>query len=227
MPRKQRKPQKNPNPWNRGKGAGIAFLRSLLTYQGDDCVPWPLSKDGRVGRGRIGWNGKQYWAHRLMCILAHGEPPTPKHQAAHECGKGHYGCVNPRHLSWKTNSENQLDRAKNGNALRSRTGPSSALTQHQIDTIRSLKGRKTQMEIARMFGVSLGCVQYWLKYRETRGHHIPKIRVFTKAEDLHIRRRSAEGATLDTLANELGRTTGSVRARADRIGVRVFGRRAA
>jgi hypothetical protein len=204
---------------NKGNGAGIQFLKGLLTYQGDDCVVWPLSRDGRVGRGRVGWNGKQYWAHRLMCILAHGEPPTPEHQAAHECGKGHYGCVNPRHLSWKTNSENQLDRAKNGNALRSSTGNHSALTPAQIETIRALKGRKTQMQIAGMFGVSLGCVQYWLKYREARGHHIPKIRIFTKAEIAAIRTGIAAGREVTAIAAELGRSYGSVQAKALRMGL--------
>jgi hypothetical protein len=218
MPKKERKPQKNPNPWNRGKGRGVAFLRSLLAYQGNDCVPWPFAKDGRVGRGILGYNGRHYWAHRLMCILAHGEPPTPQHQAAHECGKGHYGCVNPRHLSWKTNSENQLDRAKTGSALRNRAGPKGTLTAEQIAAIRALKGRKTQMQIAGMFGVSLGCVHYWLKYREARGHHIPKIRIFTKAEDALIRERLTAGATLHAIAAELGRTYGSVYSRATRLG---------
>ena len=107
---------------NKGKGKTFAWLIARVDYQGDDCLPWPFCRDGRVGRGRMGHEGKRPWAHRLMCELAHGPPPTPKHQAAHECGKGHYGCVNPRHLAWKTNSENQLDRRKNGNMLRNPHG---------------------------------------------------------------------------------------------------------
>lgn len=153
---------------NNGDGEGIRWLKAHVAYEGNDCLPWPFSKDGRVGRGRLGYKGKLYWAHRLMCILAHGEPPTPKHQAAHSCGKGHYACCNPRHLSWKTNSENQLDRRKNGNMLRNPHGNQGALDQAQIDQIIALKDQMTQVAIAAKFGVSLGCVQYWHKVREQR-----------------------------------------------------------
>lgn len=152
----------------KGSGKGIRWLQEHVGYQGDGCLQWPFSRDQRVGRGQV-WDGSAVrWAHRIMCILAHGDPPTPKHQAAHECGKGHYGCVNPKHLSWKTNSQNQLDRRKTGNMLRNRRGTRTVLTQDQIDAMRALYGTKTQVDIAKQFCVSLGCVQYWLKYRAER-----------------------------------------------------------
>lgn len=154
----------------RGTGAAVKWLRDHVGYQGDDCLQWPFCREGRVGRGLLGYNGRQWWAHRLMCKFAHGEPPTPKHQAAHSCGKGHYGCVNPRHLSWKTNSENQIDRRKNGSMLRNQHGNRGGLTKEQVDRIHSLRREGvTQVEIGRRLGVSLGCVQYWLKYRRARG----------------------------------------------------------
>lgn len=166
------RPLKRPNqiPPNKGKGKTFQWLLDHVNHQGEACLPWPFSKDGRVGRGGLTHLGKSYWAHRLMCELAHGAPPTPKHQAAHNCGKGHYGCVNPRHLEWKTNSQNQLDRAKNGNALRNPYGNKGGLTPAQQTEIVSLKSTMTQTAIAAKFGVSLGCVQYWLKYRAVRGH---------------------------------------------------------
>jgi hypothetical protein len=157
-------------PPTKGNGKTYRWLMEHAGYQGDNCLPWPFCKDGRVGRGLMGHNGQRWWAHRLMCVLAHGDPPTPQHQAAHNCGKGHYGCVNPRHLEWKTNSQNQLDRAKNGNTLRNRHGNKSTLPPSVISDIISLKGEMTQVAIAKKFGVSLGCVQYWLKYRAVRGH---------------------------------------------------------
>lgn len=49
-----------------------------------------------------------------MCQKAHGDPPSPKHDAAHSCGRGHEGCVNPNHLSWKTKKQNQADRITHG-----------------------------------------------------------------------------------------------------------------
>lgn len=155
----------------KGKGKAQQWLVDHVNYQGDACLPWPFAKDNRVGRGSLGYNGRGWWAHRLMCVLAHGEPPTPKHQAAHNCGKGHFGCVNPKHLEWKTNSQNQLDRAKNGNALRNNHGNKSALTHEQQAEIVALRGRMTQVSIAAKFGVSLGCVQYWQKYRDIRRAH--------------------------------------------------------
>lgn len=157
------------SPVTKGKGEAYKWLIDHVGYQGDDCLQWPFCRDPRVGRGRLGYGGEHYWAHRLMCVLAHGEPPTPKHQAAHNCGKGHYGCCNPRHLAWKTNSENQLDRRKNGNMLRNRGGWRGQISRTQQQEIVALKGKKTQMEIARQFGVSLGCVQYWHGVREKRG----------------------------------------------------------
>lgn len=205
------------HPPNYGNGVGFRWLQKHANYQGDDCLPWPFIKDSRVGRGRVSYQGEQYWAHRLMCIMVHGEPPTPKHQAAHECGKGHYGCVNPRHLAWKTNSENQLDRRKNGNMLRNRLGPRPGLRPDQIEQLRSLAGTKTQVEIAKQFGVSLGCVQYWLKYREARGHDAGKHRSFTKDEDAFVLKQIAAGAGVVEIAGALGRTIGSVQARTRRI----------
>jgi hypothetical protein len=49
-------------------------------------------------------------AHRAMCRLIHGNPPTPKHQAAHSCGNGRRGCVHPGHLRWATDAENRAER---------------------------------------------------------------------------------------------------------------------
>ncbi len=149
-------------------GTVYPWLLAHVSHQGRACLPWPFAKDLRTGRGSMRVGNQSYWAHRVMCVLAHGEPPTPKHQAAHECGKGHYGCVNPRHLAWKTNSQNQLDRRKNGNMLRNNYGPKSRLEASKIAQIVNLRGKKTQVEIAKIFGVSLGCVQYWQHERERR-----------------------------------------------------------
>lgn len=152
-------PLKKPHG-NRGNGKGIAWLRAHVNYQGDDCLPWPMMRDSRVGRGSVGYLGKRYWAHRLMCILAHGEPPTPKHQAAHNCGNGHHACCNPRHLEWKTNQENSVDRSEHGNAINAWWGNKGKLSVEQVARLKSLKGKQTQVSTAREFGVSLSLVQY-------------------------------------------------------------------
>lgn len=142
------------------------FLIGLKEHQGDDCVIWPFRSSDN-GRALFFHNGKSFWAHRLMCQMAHGPAPEDRPLAAHECGKGNEGCVNPRHLSWKSHSGNQLDRARHGTAS---TGSRLNLTVDQIADIRAKFGIFTQTELAEMYGCSLGTIQYYLKYREQRGH---------------------------------------------------------
>ncbi len=142
----------------RGEGRGIKWLRAHIDYTGDDCLPWPMMADGRVGRGRVGYNGEIWWSHRLMCTLAHGEPPTSKHQAAHNCGNGHTGCCNPRHLEWKTNQQNSVDRSEHGRG--SRPGKYRTLDKTKIARLKARKGLQTQTSAAKEFGCSLSLVQY-------------------------------------------------------------------
>lgn len=138
---------------NRGKGEGYKFLLQHVAYQGDDCLIWPLSRSR--GYGQVGVNGKSRPAHRLMCELANGPAPSSKHHAAHSCGRGADGCVNPRHLSWKTVSENMFDRSKHGTHGR---GGKQKLAYEQVLEIRSLCGTMTDEKIAERFGVTRGLV---------------------------------------------------------------------
>ncbi len=146
--------------YNKGKGKSIKWIMAHLGWQHDDCLLWPFSRDGYVGRGRLGWNGKMYWAHRLMCILAHGKAPPEKPQVRHSCGNGHAGCVNPRHLSWANQSENHLDRREHGTAATG-IGQRSKLTVAQIMEIKAMRGKETQLATAKRFGISHANVRYW------------------------------------------------------------------
>lgn len=85
----------------RGEGKTIKWLRAHTDYSHDWCLIWPFVSKLH-GYGQFGYLGKNYYAHRFMCELAHGPAPSPLHEAAHSCGRGHEGCVNPQHLSWKT-----------------------------------------------------------------------------------------------------------------------------
>jgi DNA-binding transcriptional regulator YiaG len=96
----------------------------------------------------------------MMCELAHGPAPSEKHQAAHNCGKGHLGCVNPAHLEWKTNLENQLDRFEHG-TMPKHGKPRRILTPEQIAEVRALKGKVAQYDLAARFSVKPGTVEYW------------------------------------------------------------------
>ncbi|MGJ0508927.1 MAG: hypothetical protein ACR652_17725 [Methylocystis sp.] len=89
-----------------------------------------------------------------MCALAHGEPPAPHYQAAHKCGKGHHGCVNPRHLEWKQPLENTWDKDRHGTMLRGERHPMAKLSELQVRAIRALAPSFTIPELIDLFGSS-------------------------------------------------------------------------
>lgn len=137
--------------WNKGQGRGLAFLRLLMGHRGSACVFWPFTRD-TSGYGQCAQDGKLVRAHRLMCEMTYGPAPDSKSEAAHSCGRGHEGCVNPNHISWKTTTENKLDTVAHGNGKKA-GGPRRKLTDEQVAEIRRLKGTKTYREMASMFGV--------------------------------------------------------------------------
>lgn len=86
----------------------------MLAHMWDECPRWPYRRD-RAGYGRINFAGhRAKLVHQAVCELAHGPRPTPRHEAAHSCGKGHEGCFGARCLSWKTRAENAADAIGHG-----------------------------------------------------------------------------------------------------------------
>lgn len=100
----------SPTAGNTSRGAPLRWLRSRVGYVGSGCLTWPFALH-RDGYGNLKFDGSTIGAHRLMCEFVHGPAPTGNHQAAHSCGNGHLGCVNPRHLRWATPAENANDKA--------------------------------------------------------------------------------------------------------------------
>lgn len=138
------------------------FLEKVVPYEGDDCLSWPYGANG-LGYGRLTVNGTQAYVHRMACQSAHGDPPTSEHEAAHSCGNGHLGCVNPRHLSWKTCQENLADKVIHGTNHRGEKSGASKLTESQVLEIRSLKGHLTQAVIAGMYGIGQTTVSHIMR----------------------------------------------------------------
>ena len=95
------------------QSASRLWIEEMLKHRTDECVIWPFHRNNK-GYGQIGVEGKIGLAHRIVCQIANGEPPGRDHHAAHSCGNGHLGCVNPRHLSWKTPSQNEQDKYDHG-----------------------------------------------------------------------------------------------------------------
>jgi hypothetical protein len=136
-----------------GKGANLQWLKDHVSYRGDECLVWPFCRD-RHGYGQVGINGKLHRAHRVMCELVNGPAPEPTMHAAHSCGNGHLGCINPLHLDWKTPSGNQLDRAAHGTKNDAWWSHRQKVTNAQKAEIVSLEGKYPQYVIAKMFDVS-------------------------------------------------------------------------
>lgn len=135
----------------RGKGRGIAIVRQAIAYQGDECILWPMSKDWH-GYGTFGFEGQMYYAHRYVCEQVKGPAPAGRPYALHSCGNGHKGCITPKHLSWGTPTENQLDSVAHGTAKKP-GGPRRKISDSDVAVIRSLKGKKTQAELAGTYNV--------------------------------------------------------------------------
>lgn len=139
------------------KGVPLKWLHDHVGHASSDaCLPWPFARYSD-GRGHIIFAGRHANASRVMCQLVHGEPPTPKHEAAHLCGKGHEGCVNPHHLSWKTHVENQADKLIHGTHDRGERHYSAKLTEQNVKFIRRMKGVVPQRDLADRFDV---CVSH-------------------------------------------------------------------
>lgn len=139
----------------------LEWLQEHLSYAGDDCLIWPFARE-QSGYGRLTAvvDGPQVGAHREMCRLVHGEPPTPSHETAHLCGKGHEGCVNPRHLAWKTQTENAADKLVHNTHIRGTRHPLNRLTEAQVRRIRALEGLLSQQKLADQYGVSRQTIQH-------------------------------------------------------------------
>lgn len=146
------------------RGAAMEWLLAHANYQGDDCLKWPFPRcdDGYCAFQK---ERKKILAHRFMCLLAYGEPPTPKHESAHNCGNGHEGCLNPKHLRWATMAENKADELLHGTRNRGERNGQSKLTAMQVREILALAGTLSKAKIARRYGVSEGAIREILAHR--------------------------------------------------------------
>lgn len=135
------------------RGAALQWLHQHAQHSDDECLTWPFGNN-ETGYGFIRIDGRVIKASRAMCILAHGQPASPALQAAHSCGNGRMGCVNPRHLRWATQSENQADRVTHGTSNRGERCGSAVLTLADVVRIRALAGIERQRDLARQYGVA-------------------------------------------------------------------------
>lgn len=96
-----------------GVGAGVQWIEDNINNAGEDCIIWPFNKSKKTGYGTLTAHYKNHLAHRYVCLMIHGQPPSKSHQAAHSCGNRL--CVNPNHLRWATPIENTADKKTSRN----------------------------------------------------------------------------------------------------------------
>ena len=105
----QRIGHKQTIPGSAKDGAGLLWLKLFADYKGDKCLLFPF-RTASSPRGALHYNFKPMSAHRAMCLHVHKLPrDETKTMALHRCGNGHLGCVNPNHLYWGDQSDNNRD----------------------------------------------------------------------------------------------------------------------
>lgn len=112
------------------------YIRAHIGYSGNECIPWPYGTSDK-GYGLAVISGIQMTASRWMCILSHGEPPFDGAEAAHSCGNGHQGCINPNHLVWKSHKQNMEDRKRHGTENYGERNGKTKLTEADVRAIRA------------------------------------------------------------------------------------------
>lgn len=184
-------------------GQRVAWIRANLDFPHKDwCLIWPFA---RSDTGYAVFGQPMRKVHRLMCEHRHGPAPTPEHHAAHTCDRGHDGCVNPWHVEWKTASDNQYDRHKDGIQK-----PRWKLTPDQAKEIRELKGLEHTKDTAARYGIresNVRLIQTGKTWKKDRFD----FRQWTDEEIKRIRSvpRGVKGLVKD-LAKEFGVTDSTI-----------------
>ena len=129
-------------------GAPMKFMEMAKGVISDECLIWPFARNIQ-GYGNFRGRG----AHRVVCELANGVPPTPDHEAAHNCGNGHLGCVTGSHLEWKTRAENMKDKIKHGTSGNGEKNSMAKLTKTDVLFIRKNYSKLPLDNLAERFGV--------------------------------------------------------------------------
>ena len=134
---------------NRGKLT--KFIEEIVAsdYFAEGCMQWPF------GRGGTGYSamGGGHKVSRIICKMVYGEPESNDLQAAHSCGDRN--CVNPSHLRWASQSENESDKVEHGRSNRGSRGGGAKLREDQVLEIRSrLRKGETRKSLAEEYGVA-------------------------------------------------------------------------
>lgn len=140
------------------KGESIKTLLLSLMAETDECVIWPYAK-GSGGYAAMKFERSLDSVSRIACHIKNGPPPSPEYQAAHNCGNGHLGCYNWKHLQWKTPLDNTADKYIHGTIVRGSMSKQAKLTESDVLAIRErLSSGEKLKPIAEDYGVLISTI---------------------------------------------------------------------
>lgn len=206
------------DPLGGGPAPGFAqkFIEDVRQSNVDACITWPfarLATGYAVSRRRHG----THFVHRQICIDLNGFPEK-KMEVAHSCGNGHLGCVNPKHLSWKTRSANQMDRVVHGTSNRGERQWNSQLSQDdvlrvvsQVNSGRSMRSISVELGVGPKTVSDIMCGKTWqwvtgidpLRKRYNRGDETWNSKIKSDGV-LKIVSQVNDGRTRTAIAEEMG-----------------------
>lgn len=146
----------------------VPWLEAHVDHNEDECLIWPFQRNPS-GYASVKVKGKQSGACPVMCEMAHGPKPSPLHEAAHSCGKGHEGCINPKHLRWATKKENAADKKLHGTHIMGEKAPWAKLTEDDVREIRALQGVLSQSQVGKLWGIK-GSTVFKIFHRQRWAH---------------------------------------------------------
>lgn len=135
------------------QGEARAYFESTVMTDQTGCLVWPYCTDAH-GYGKLYYDGRMQFVHHLACRRWHGDPPSPKMQAAH--GPCHNPtCYNGAHVSWKTPAENAADRWRDDTHHSGARANGAKLTDAKVLEIRHrLTDGEGRQQLADEFGVT-------------------------------------------------------------------------
>lgn len=139
------------------RGEPQRFIGTAVNHVGDECLIWPYAKD-QDGRGRVRLGGRWRVVSQIVCERIHGPRPTPLHEAAHSCGRGHEACCSGRHIRWATHQENEADKIAHGTSQHGDRNHMAKLSAVDVAEVRRLASSMSQRKIAERFGISQSAV---------------------------------------------------------------------
>jgi len=133
-------------------GEPLKFFEAALSLDTDECIDWPYAKSH--GYGVVYYQGRDWVASRLMCERVNGPAPEGLIDAAHYCGRGDKGCINPKHIRWANRVDNSADKEIHGTVNNGTRNGSCKLSEESVIYIFSKKGFVSQSKLAKQFEVA-------------------------------------------------------------------------